>query len=217
MKYLFYVAVVMAIFAAAADENAQALFGRRGRSSGPVRTVVCRQPVIRRNNVNVNVNRDNDRNNNRNNDNDRDDIAEQQIEDGFERSLELAQLQAGFVYGAGAGGFGGYQYPPTPVTGTPPATTPPVTTPPVETAPPVETPPATPPQADNSDAVTNLEAQINILKQEITNIKNAPAPEQKPFWIKVEDPRGLYSSESQKVLPGQEVVLKLAPIQGDNQ
>jgi hypothetical protein len=185
MKWIFYTALVLSAFAAFGDDDAygRRLFGRGGNGRvcvGPG----CNQErvIVRRNNVNVDVNR------NRDNDNDRDEdnIAEDQLVDGFERRLELSAL-------AGAGYIG---------TAAPPYI-PPVATAPPTTTPPVVTPPAEDPR------VAELQNQVTILQNNLKVIKET---QQKPFWIKVEDPRGKYTTESQAVYPGQEVVLKLEPI-----
>lgn len=88
-------------------------------------------------------------------------------------------------------------------------------TPPSETKPlPIVTLP--PP---NTDEIKKLiTANVAIFQTEINNLKTqvtaAQAQANKPFWIRVVDPRGKYTTEPQKVYLGQQIDLKLEPITG---
>jgi hypothetical protein len=81
----------------------------------------------------------------------------------------------------------------------------------VPTVPPAVPPPVTP-------TMPNFEQQITQLNQQLVNIKidiaAAQAAAEKPFFIRVVDPRGKYTSEVKTVKLGQQVDLILEPIGG---
>jgi hypothetical protein len=79
----------------------------------------------------------------------------------------------------------------------------------VPTVPPAVPPPVTP-------TMPNFEQQITQLNQQLVNIKveiaAAKAAAEKPFYIRVVDPRGKYTSEVKTVKLGQQVDLILEPL-----
>jgi hypothetical protein len=79
----------------------------------------------------------------------------------------------------------------------------------VPTVPPAAPPPVTP-------TTPNFEQQITQLNQQLVNIKveiaAAKAAAEKPFYIRVVDPRGKYTSEVKTVKLGQQVDLILEPL-----
>jgi hypothetical protein len=86
---------------------------------------------------------------------------------------------------------------------------------PEDTVPPAA-PPVTPTTPDQSEQIKQLQAQVAALKQQVTvNINTATDAKTtalKPFYIRVVDPRGKYSTEWKSVRLGQEVDLILEPI-----
>lgn len=90
---------------------------------------------------------------------------------------------------------------------------------------PTDPAPPSPPAPDQAAKLQQLQQAVAELKQQITiNTPQQPGvtPEQleaaknevlrTPFWIRVVDPRGKYTTEPQKVYLGQQLDLKLEPV-----
>jgi hypothetical protein len=92
---------------------------------------------------------------------------------------------------------------------------------PEDTVPPAA-PPVTPtiPAVEDGFVLANeikqLQAQIAALKQQVNvtvnTVKETQAAVEKPFWVRVVDPRGKYTTEPMKVKLGQQIDLILEPI-----
>jgi hypothetical protein len=92
----------------------------------------------------------------------------------------------------------------------------------VPTVPPAVPPPVTPtiPGVEDGFVLANeikqLLSQIAALKQQVNvtvnTVKETQAAVEKPFWVRVVDPRGKYTTEPMKVKLGQQIDLILEPI-----
>jgi hypothetical protein len=92
----------------------------------------------------------------------------------------------------------------------------------VPTVPPAVPPPVTPtiPGVEDGFVLANeikqLQSQIAALKQQVNvtvnTVKETQAAVEKPFWVRVVDPRGKYTTEPMKVKLGQQIDLILEPI-----